>query len=369
MKAFLLLLFALLALPASAATQRSSFDLVGKWEGRIEFNKFKFNLLLRVAKTSAERLAVTMDVPDQGQRDVPINALLFSDPDVRIEIDQFGTAYNGKLSEDKNEISGEFEEGPGGRPIHVVFKRSTAPDAPEPEKVFTFAKGEPPDIRGYWKATLEAFPGMTVAMALNIGKIPDGSFLATLDLLDQGAKDIPASSVAVTNKTARLQWQAFQATINAVLSEDGKTLDGSWQQGGRSNKVILARLEERATALPKNLSFVPEKNQPEDIRGLWKGILELPNQRLRLEVEIGRTPDGSYGGTLSSLDQGGSKLPMSTASFTAPKIHLEWRGIRGKFEGTLNKEGSVMEGTWEQGGNPLPLKLERATASDKEKQS
>ncbi len=369
MKPWLVLSLLALALSTSAATKPSPFDLVGRWEGSVDFGKFKFRLFLKVAKTTAGRLAVSMDIPDQGQKDLPINALLFNDPDVRIEIDQIGTAYNGKLNANQNEINGEFEEGPGGRPIPVVFKRSTEPDAPEPEKVFTFAKEEPMDIRGYWKATMEAFPGMTVSVALNIGKIPDGTFRATLDLLDQGAKDIPAASVSVTNKAATLKWQGFQATLDANLSDDGKTLEGNWQQGGRTNKVTFARLDEPATLLPRNLSFEPEKNQPEDIRGTWKGLLEIPNQNLRLEIKIGKAPDGSYAGTLASLDQAGRELPMSTASYTPPKIRLEWRGIRGKFEGTLNKEGTIMEGTWEQFGNPMPLKLERVAASEKEKQS
>jgi hypothetical protein len=369
MKPLLLLALVVLALSAPAATKPSPFDLAGKWEGPVEFGKFKFKLILKIAKSPAGRLAVSMDVPDQGQKDMAINALLFNNPDVRIEIDQFGTAYNGKINADLSEISGEFEEGPGGRPIQVVFKRSNEKDAPEPEKVFTFAKGEPPDIRGYWKAVLEAFPGMTVAVALNIGKIPDGAFRATLDLLDQGAKDIPAASVTVTNKTAKLQWQAFQTIFDATLSDDGKSLAGNWQQGGRTNNVTFARLDEPATLLPKNISFEPEKDKPEDIRGFWKGVLDIPNRRLRLEIKIGRGPDGSFAGTLASPDQGGRELPLSSSSYTPPKIHLEWRGIRGKFDGTVNKEGTLMEGTWDQFGNPMPLKLERTTSFEKEKQS
>jgi hypothetical protein len=367
MKPFLLLSLIVLAISASGATPATSYDLAGKWDGTVDFGKFKFNLILRVARTNEGRLAVSIDIPEQGQKDVPINALLFNDPDVRIEIDSFGTAYNGKLSSDRNDITGEFEEGPGGRPINVVFKRSTKPEEPEPEKVYTFAKGEAQDIRGYWKAELEAFPGMTVAVALNIGKIPDGNFKATLDLLDQGAKDIPATSLAVTNKTAKLQWQAFQTTFDATLSDDGKNLSGAWQQGGRSNNVTFVRLDEPASLLPKNLSYEPQGNQ--DIRGTWKGSLEIPNQKLRLEVRIGKTPDGTYAGTLTSVDQGGRPLPISSASYAAPKVKMEWRGIRGKYEATMNKEGTMLEGTWEQFGNPMPLKMERSIEPAKEKQS
>src|SRR5258708_483918 len=112
MKALLLILAFLVSVinPARAAAP-TALDLVGKWDGAVEFGKFSFKLILRVAKTPEGKLAVTMDNPDQGQKGMPINTLLFNNPDVRLEIDQFGTAYSGKLSADRNEITGVFEEG------------------------------------------------------------------------------------------------------------------------------------------------------------------------------------------------------------------------------------------------------------------
>lgn len=349
------------------AEKRSAFDLAGKWIGPVEFGKFKFKLVLRIAKTPEGRLVTTIDVPEQGQKDAPVSALLFNDPEVRLEMDQFGTAYNGKLSGDKNEINGEFEEGPGGRPLALTFKRSNEPDAPEPKKVFTFAAGEAKDIRGYWKGSMEPFPGMNVTAALNIGRMDDGTFRATLDLLDQGAKDIPASSVSGGNKSAKLEWQGFQAVFDGKLDETGNTLAGNWLQRGRTNPVTFTRLEEPASLLPKNLSFEPEKG--EDIRGFWMGTLESPNGKLRLAFKIGRAPDGAFGGSMVSLDQGRREIPMSSAKFEKPKVLLEWKGIRGKFDGTINKEGTAMEGKWEQFGNPMPLKLERTPSFEGEKKS
>jgi len=367
---FALLLCAILAPVALRGAEKpSALDLVGKWRGAVEFGKFRFNLRLNVTKTDAGRLAVNLEIPEQGVKDMPVAALLFNNPDVRLEIDQIGTAYNGKLSEDRNEISGEFEEGPGGRAIHVVFKRSTEPDAPEPEKVFTFAKGEATDIRGYWKGFIEPMPGMKLTMGLNIGRIPDGTFRASLDMPDQGAKDIPATSVSATNKTAKFQWQAFQTVFDAKLSEDGKQLAGTWKGMGRPSEVKFERMDGPLALLPKNLSFERESGKPRDIRGYWKGTLEVPNGKLRLVVRLGRAPDGSYAGTLSSIDQGGRELPATKASFEPPKVMLEWSGIRGKFEGTLTDSGDTMEGKWEQMGTPMPLKLERTTAAEAEKKS
>ncbi len=369
MKSIVLLFLTVMALcsPLQAnAAEATALDLVGKWEGVVEFGKFSIKLVLRVAKTPEGRLAVTMDVPDQGQKGVPIPSILFNNPSVRLEIDAFGTAYNGELSSDFSQIKGAFEEGPGGRPVDVVFKKSTVPDLPEPKQLFTFEQGEPMDIRGYWKSNFELFPGAATTIGLNIGRIPDGTFKATLDLPEQGAKDIPASSVTSSNNTAQLEWKLFQGSFNAKLSDDGKTLAGGWVQRNRTNSVKFQRLDGPLSLVPKDLSYEPDKSNPQDVRGYWKGTLEVPNGKLRLVLKIGRAPDGNYSAVMASLDQGARELPASAATFNSPKAVFEWKGIRGKFEGNVNKEGTLMEGTWEQGPGSNPLKFERTATFEVE---
>lgn len=368
MKALISLMVALVCfpgtLPSLAAAPPTALDLLGKWEGNVEFGKFRFAMVLNVAKTNDGRLTVTMDIPDQGQKGLPIAALLFNSPDLRIEVDAFQTAYNGSLSDDLTEIRGEFEEGPGGRPMPVTFRRSTAPDQPEPEKIFTFKPGEPRDIRGHWKSSIEPMPGMTLTFALNIGRIPDGSFKAHMDVLEQGAKDIPASTLTTSNNSVEMKWEALQITFLGKLSEDANRIEGDWKQRGKTTTTSFTRLDAPASLIPKNISYEPDRNDPADIRGEWLGKLELPGQKLRLVMKLGRTPDGAFAGTLASPDQGPGELPMSTGSVSPPNVTLEWKGIRGKFEGTLTNNGSIMEGTWEQFGNKMPLKLERGVPDE-----
>src|SRR5262245_17393475 len=90
-----LVIFAMALLNSQAAdpARNSAFDLIGKWNGAVEFGKFKFALVLHIATNSTGRIEATIDVPEQGQRGLPVNALLFNSPEVRLEFDQFGTAY------------------------------------------------------------------------------------------------------------------------------------------------------------------------------------------------------------------------------------------------------------------------------------
>ena len=89
-----------------ARAKSSALDLLGKWEGSVEFGKFKFTLVLRVSTNSAGRVEATVELPEQGQT-APADALLFNSPEMRLEIDRFGTAYNGKVNSTFTEIDGE----------------------------------------------------------------------------------------------------------------------------------------------------------------------------------------------------------------------------------------------------------------------
>ncbi len=352
-----------------SAASPSAFDLVGKWEGGMDFGRMKFRMILRVAKTPENKIALTMEIPEQGMKGMPLSAMLYNHPDIRLEFDRMGGTFTGKLNAEGNEITGAFEDGPGGKAMEAKFKRSSETDKPEPVKTYSFSKNEPMDIRGYWKTTMEPFPGMVMRVGLKIGRLPDGTFSAEMDMLDQGAKDIPATKVAYAKPTATMEWQLFQASTEAALSQDGQSLSGEWKQGGKATKVKWDRLSKPATSVPDGLSFAPDKSANGDIRGYWKGSMDVQGQTLRLKIRIGRAEDATFAGSMIRVDQGGREFPWSSITKTADDVRLELKMLRAVFAGAVNKAGTEMEGKWEQGGNPLPLKLQRSTQAEFEKQN
>src|SRR5690242_5700668 len=83
--------------PAQAVFSAS--DLVGRWETTIEFGKMKIKIAVTVKQTPDGKIEGKIDMPEQGARDVPVNAMLLNYPAVRWEIDPFNTAFNGKVNE------------------------------------------------------------------------------------------------------------------------------------------------------------------------------------------------------------------------------------------------------------------------------
>ena len=347
--------------PVRLGAARTSLDLAGRWNGVVEFGKFSFKMQLRVVPDdSGRRLRVSLNNPEQGIRDMPVSALLFNPPAVRIEFDMFGTAFNGKLSEDGNTIVGELEEGPGGRPVPLTYTRDLKPDPADLPRSYKSVAGEAPDMRGYWTAVAEVEPGLQTPVSLRIGRRSDGTFAAALDSFEQGRTDIVAKSASWTDAEAKLEWQSPELAFTGRLAADHQALEGEWKHGQTAGPIRFTRLASADTALPAQASLQPGPDPTRDFRGEWHGLLEIPGAtKIRLALKIGQLPDHRFAGTLSSLDQGAMEFRFSTVGITNTTIHAESRAIHGSYVGTLNPEGQEITGKWEQNGQAMNLKLRR----------
>lgn len=112
------------------------------------------------------------------------------------------------------------------------------------------------------------------------------------------------------------------------------------------------------------ISFCPPSGAADEtsaLTGNWQGTLNAGGVPLRLAFSI--TMDaGKLAGTLTSLDQGGAKIPLTAVSERSRVVRLEAASIGGGFQGKMNKQGDEIAGTWSQGGSQLPLTVKRSAA-------
>lgn len=102
----------------------------------------------------------------------------------------------------------------------------------------------------------------------------------------------------------------------------------------------------------------------EGAAGDWLGALDVGSMKLRLALHVEKRDDGSLGAILDSLDQG-AKIPVDAVGFERRTLRLELKALGASYQGTLNADGSALEGLWSQGGRELPLtfhRLEKAFA-------
>ena len=100
--------------------------------------------------------------------------------------------------------------------------------------------------------------------------------------------------------------------------------------------------------------------QPGRFEGTWQGTLDA-GQKLRLALTLSKKADGTYSGTVDSLDQG-STIPIEVITINGDSIHLELQTVGATFDGKLNADGSELIGQFTQ-GSTLPLTFKRGPAA------
>lgn len=95
--------------------------LEGSWEGILDAGPAKLRLVLHVVKKDGV-LSATLDSPDQGATDLPVDSISLSDASVRFEMKSLFAVYEGKLTKDDSQIDGVWKQ--AGQTFTLVFKRS-----------------------------------------------------------------------------------------------------------------------------------------------------------------------------------------------------------------------------------------------------
>jgi pimeloyl-ACP methyl ester carboxylesterase len=194
-------------------------------------------------------------------------------------------------------------------------------------------------IAGDWQGTLQVGV-QKLRLVLHITQSSDGALKASMDSIDQGANAIAINEILFQGGNLSFTSADVHGSYKGKLNAATAQIEGTWTQG---------------QPLPLNFKRAAKAS---DIDGSWLGTLDAGGQKLRLLVQITNTPEGLHA-SLNSLDQGSGAIPVSSITRDGSKVALEVKSIMGTFSGTLNKELTTIEGTWNQGGASLPLVLEK----------
>jgi hypothetical protein len=92
----------------------------GSWQGTLDAGS-SLRLVLKVKKASDESLTAQLDSPDQKLTDLLIDTITLKDKSLRFEIKRLQVTYEGKLSQDGSEISGQWQQ--QNIQLPLTFKR------------------------------------------------------------------------------------------------------------------------------------------------------------------------------------------------------------------------------------------------------
>jgi CubicO group peptidase (beta-lactamase class C family) len=108
---------------------------------------------------------------------------------------------------------------------------------------------------------------------------------------------------------------------------------GQWDAGSEVAEALVVEFARRARVPGTGLN------------GHWEGLIG----RLRITLELPGGEVATRAPMLISLDQGNARTPITVMTERGGNVHFE-TGNGGVFDGSFNREESVLAGTWKQPG-------------------
>ncbi len=342
-------LLLLLLFTASALAQKP--DARGHWEGAIEVPSMNLEIIVDLDQDKDGKWKGAIAVPPQGLKDFPLSGITAQGSDVAFAMAGVpgDPAFKGKLSDDGSKIIGELSQGGANVPFKLERKGSaqlgSAPPAkPAESSSIQASRG----VEGNWEGTLD-INGVKLRLILKVAKGSDGALTAKMDSPDQGAGDIPVSSVVQKDDSVNFELKIIQGAYDGKLNKDDSEMTGEWKQGAlslpltfkRTTKPLapVLRPQEPKKPYPYNEEEVAYNNKADGVH--LAGILTLPREKGPFPAVLLITGSGP---------QDRNEALMGHKPFLVLSDYLTRRGIavlRVDDRGVGGSTGNIMSSTCE----------------------
>jgi len=213
------------------------------------------------------------------------------------------------------------------------------------------------DITGYWQGTQLIGVGEYRDL-LRVSESKKGELTASIEFIDMGGKFIPVTAISVSGSKLLFRVDSIQASYEGIINADASIISGVWKQPSFETPLSFSR-----GAAPKG----PSAKRPSDIDGYWTGTVKYdPNPRcdpsfgeIRYSFHITNTVDGPNA-TFNIPDNGTLGWPATSVTRKDASLSIEVKQLSGRFQGTINKEKTTIDGTWTEKGRDYPLMLKRS---------
>ena len=211
-----------------------------------------------------------------------------------------------------------------------------------------------PDPAGLWEGAIGT-PNGDLTFVFNLHR-DGGKWVAEMDIPQQGVSELPLKAVKVDGGAVSIVLPGQgDPHYDGKLSDDGKTINGTFSQGGTSLPLNLKwKSEPRAVSKPQANS-----GDVQVLEGVWEGTLDENGATLHTRFNFAKSADGSITGTFEVAEQGATDLAINGISRVGDTVKLDLKVVGGTYTGTLSKDGSSMTGKLSQGGMDVALNLQR----------
>jgi RNA polymerase sigma factor (sigma-70 family) len=222
---------------------RAGSDLQGYWAGKLG----ALPLAWKIVEAADGTFRAEMDNLEQGAPH-QIVSVVYEPPAVKLVLTTKSGMFEGELDKDTREMVGHWVQGRQATPM--TLRRLDRRPPPPDEQDFVHAKAD--DLQGHWKTTVDLGPLLattgTVVLALNVARLPNGTFAAALhgidyDALFMGANvpsDVPATTIRFSPPEVTLAWNPSMGFRFEGRVQNGK-LFGMARYGDVSLPLVFER--------------------------------------------------------------------------------------------------------------------------------
>lgn len=200
-------------------------------------------------------------------------------------------------------------------------------------------------IAGDWHGTL-SIPSGELRLAVHIDRADGGALSGSFVSVDQSDSRMPLGDVALDGGILSFAVPEVSGTYQGTWDGATEAFVGKWHQSGTALDLTLT------SGLPKASARLP------GLDGAWEGALAVNGTKLRLVLRVWTGDFGTLA-ALDSPDQLAYGLVVPALEREGGSVRFRLPQIGASFEGTLSHGGTVLGGTFSQGGGELPLELTR----------
>jgi RNA polymerase sigma factor (sigma-70 family) len=224
---------------------RANSDLQGYWKGEFDAGSNAQPVNLKIAELANGTFRAEVGWPEYGVEGLPVT-VSYRGSQVKFADDIGHGLFQGTINDDHTEMIGSWTR--RGQSVPASLKRADyrAEHTLDADKDYSFRSEN--DLQGHWKGSWVVTLAKTKAiirLALDIAKLPDGSYSATLSNVDQFGNDgpVPPSDFKYDRPNVRMKWKWIGGAYEGTL-KNGK-LVGVWLQSGGSFPLVFERSKSR----------------------------------------------------------------------------------------------------------------------------
>jgi hypothetical protein len=211
------------------------------------------------------------------------------------------------------------------------------------------AAAQATDPSGHWEGAIVA-PFGEIPIALDIAR-RDGRLVATFSRQDGSISGFPLSEVELTGSELKMTLKANGGGVMRA-SIAGTEMNGSFAAfAGTAPFAVKRTGDARFAAAPVNKAISTT------LEGTWTARLAAGADSVTFRMTLRNDSDGTAAAVMA--DDHGVEVPLKVIQEGA-KVTIEIPTAHGSFSGTLNAEGTVLEGNYVEGALNAPVVFSRA---------